>query len=141
MATVAKSLPRSLKNTHKWLIYNIFLFIYRIFSKKHDKRIGKNGDTIISLSHFILSLESDWATIFLIFCQLGICLSSLRIGASYSRNSKKRKIQAYAAQPYICLMLISVICDMNASMKCGIDIPLAATLSIAAPYRAILSGI
>ena len=34
MATVAKSLPRSLKNTHKWLIYNIFLFIYRILRKK-----------------------------------------------------------------------------------------------------------
>ena len=30
----------------------------------------------------------------LIFRQLGICLSSLRIGASYNRNSKKRKMQA-----------------------------------------------
>ena len=52
------------------------------------------GDTIINQSSFLLLLMNDWATIFLIFCQLGICLSSRRIGASYSRNSKKSKMQA-----------------------------------------------
>ena len=34
------------------------------------------------------------ASSYLIFRQLGICLSSLRIGASYNRNSKKKKMQA-----------------------------------------------
>ena len=44
---------------------------------------------------FYFLSAKDSAIFCLIFCQLGICLSSLRIGASYSRNSKKSKMQAY----------------------------------------------
>ena len=34
-ATVFKSLPRSLRKAHKFLISNIFLFIYRIFVENY----------------------------------------------------------------------------------------------------------
>lgn len=39
--TVAKSLPRSLRNTYKLLISNSFLFIYRILYKNTDTKRGE----------------------------------------------------------------------------------------------------
>lgn len=47
--TVAKSLPRSLRNTYKLLISNSFLFIYRILLKKNSYCRYFTASKIVSL--------------------------------------------------------------------------------------------
>lgn len=77
--TVAKSLPRSLRNTYKLLISNSFLFIYRIFDK--------NNHLIVSYSGGDNNTDAYYPTRLLAFGLDGEYIKTLDVG--YKINSMR----------------------------------------------------